>query len=46
MLERKDFNELHSFKQRLQMQNISDIHTQTVDGKLDEDAVWRDHELQ
>ena len=49
MLEKKDYSELKTFKQRLQMHKISDIHTSTfVDGKikLDEDAVWREHELE
>lgn len=44
MLEKKDFDELRSFKQRLQMHKISDIHTQTRDGAVDEEAVWREHE--
>ena len=46
MLERKDFEELKTFKQRLQMQNIKESHTQTRDGLIDEEAVWKDHEEQ
>jgi len=46
MLEKKDFNELCQFKQRLQMQKIGEIYMQTKDGKLDEEAIWKQHEIE